>query len=110
LCTIAGADPTATRKNTWVIKFEDDGSTRVAVKFQQLLRLSDEDLHAALSINSTSEEETEPTAPESENDSDLEGKNDSDLEGDFELDDETSDVDPDNVAHPCGNRKRRSDG
>ena len=59
------------------------------MKSQQLLRLNDEDLHAALSINSTSEEETERTAPES--------KNDSDLEGDFELDDETSDVDPDDI-------------
>ena len=71
-CTITGVDPTATKKNTWVIKFDDDGSTRAAVKSQQLLRLTEDDVMATVSINSTSEEETERTAPESENDSDLE--------------------------------------
>ena len=42
-CTILSVDPAADRKQIWIVRYADDGSTESNVKSQQLLRLADND-------------------------------------------------------------------
>ena len=44
-CEIVAVDPESTRKQVWVVKFPDDGSTENGVRSQQLLRLAETDIY-----------------------------------------------------------------
>ena len=84
-CQILSVDPNATRKNIWVVKFADDGSTKGDVKSQQLLKLApndeypeedSQDVTAATESETLVQDDSDSDTSDEEDDPDLDVEED----------------------------------